>query len=202
MGMSVRTARIADASAMARAFVDTFRAAHRDQMPNWLLETRTYETSERGWVETIAELAASGEPEECVLVAEGEGGEIFGVAMCGPAKPWDDDRAAREVRPKGEVYVLYVDRGYQRQGIGRKLAEGMALFLSGRGSRRLLIGVLAANDPARRFYEAIGGRLIGQRPFDDEGVLLDEVVYAWDDTGPLLELYRDDRVAQCSTTSA
>ncbi len=177
--MSVRTARIADASAMARAFVDTFRSAHRDQMPNWLLETRTYETSERGWVETIAELAASGEPKECVLLAEGEAGEIFGVAMCGPAKPWDDDRAAREVRPTGEVYVLYVDRGYQRQGIGRKLAEGMALFLSGRGSRRLLIGVLAANDPARRYYEAFGGRLIGQRPFDDEGVLLDEVVYVW-----------------------
>ena len=182
----MRTARVEDAPAMARVFVDTFHAAHRGQMPDWLLWTRTYETSERGWAETIAELDAEAEPGECVLVAEGEAGEIVGVAMCGTANPWGDDRAAREGRPTGEVYALYVDRGYQRQGVGKELVRGMAGFLAGRGRRRLLIGVLAPNDPARRFYEAIGGRLVGERLFDDKGVLLDEVVYGWDDTGPLI----------------
>lgn len=186
VGMSVRAARVEDAPAMARVFVDTFHAAHRGQISDWLLWTRTYETSERGWAETIAELEAEAEPGECVLVAQGDAGEIIGVVMCGPAKPWEDDRAAREGRPTGEVYALHVGRGYQRRGVGRELVRGMARFLAGRGCRRLLIGVLAVNHPARRFYEAIGGRLVGQRLFDDEGVLLDEVVYAWDDTGPLI----------------
>jgi ribosomal protein S18 acetylase RimI-like enzyme len=177
---------MADAPAMARVFVDTFRAAHRGQMPDWLLETRTYKTSERGWAETIAELEGQAKPEVCVLVAEDEAGEIVGVAMAGPAKPWDDDRAARDPRPTGEVYVLYVDPGRQRRGVGRALVGRVAMFLAGRGSRRLLIGVLVVNAPARRFYEALGGRVLGHRPFEDEGVLLDEAVYAWPDVGVLL----------------
>ena len=185
MGMKVRAARLADAPAMARVFVDTYHAAHRGQMPDWLLETRTYETSERGWVRTIVELAARAEPEECVLVAEAADGGIVGVAMGGPARPWADDQAARAVRPTGELYALYVDRGHQRRGVGRGLVRGVARFLAGRGRRRIVIGVLAVNDPARRFYEAMGGHLLGQRPCDDEGVLLEEAVYAWDDSGPL-----------------
>lgn len=36
----------------------------------------------------------------------------------------------------------------------------------------LQIGCLAANVPARHFYEAIGGRLVGERLFDEEGVML------------------------------
>jgi len=45
----------------------------------------------------------------------------------------------------------------------------------------LRIGCLAANAPARRFYEATGGRLVGERLFDEEGVLLPEVIYEWPD---------------------
>jgi hypothetical protein len=43
----------------------------------------------------------------------------------------------------------------------------------------LQIGCLAANTPARGFYEAIGGRLVGERLFDEDSVLLPEVVYEW-----------------------
>src|SRR5206468_2651624 len=44
-----------------------------------------------------------------------------------------------------------------------------------------IFGVLAANAPARRFYEAAGGRWLGQRVFEDDGVALDEGVYVWDE---------------------
>ncbi len=43
----------------------------------------------------------------------------------------------------------------------------------------LRIECLAANAPARRFYEALGGRLVGERLFDEEGVMLPGVVYEW-----------------------
>jgi len=46
----------------------------------------------------------------------------------------------------------------------------------------LIIGCLAANAPARRFYEALGGRVIAEREFDQDGVMLPEVVYGWIDT--------------------
>jgi RimJ/RimL family protein N-acetyltransferase len=49
------------------------------------------------------------------------------------------------------------------------------------GFSTLHIGVLTANLPARRFYEAMGGREIGQRTFDEEGYLLPVTIYAWSD---------------------
>ncbi len=50
----------------------------------------------------------------------------------------------------------------------------------------LQIGCLAANAPARRFYEAIGGRLVGERLFDEDGIMLLEVVYEWADIQALV----------------
>ncbi len=199
MRMSVRTARIADASAMARAFVDTFRAAHRDQMPNWLLETRTYETSERGWVETIAELAARS---RCAC--------LWPRVRRGKSSAWPCAGRRTLERRSGSARGAANRRGV-RALRGSRLPAAGDRSKTGEGDGPVSVGACQpppadrrarTNDPARRYYEAIGGRLIDQRPFDDEGVLLDEVVYVWDDTGPLLELYRDDRDAQCSTTSA
>jgi ribosomal protein S18 acetylase RimI-like enzyme len=166
---------------MARAFVDSFHAGHRGQMPDWLIETRTYAVSERGWRYSLAELAAAAEPDRCLLVAEAAGGEVVGVAMGGPPKPWPADDAARTARATGELYALYVHPRHWRRGFGRALFDAAAAWLAARRRRRLLVGVLAANAPARRFYEAAGGRLLGQRIFDDEGVLLDEAVYVWDE---------------------
>jgi ribosomal protein S18 acetylase RimI-like enzyme len=165
---------------MARAFVDAYHAGHRGQMPEWLIETRTYATSERGWRRTLDELADDPEPERCVLVAE-SAGAIAGVAMGGPPKAWAEDDEARAARPTGELYALYVDPWHWRRGAGRALLEAAAAWLAARGRRRFLVGVLAANEPARRFYEMVGGRLLGYRPTEDEGVVLEEAVYAWDD---------------------
>jgi hypothetical protein len=41
----------------------------------------------------------------------------------------------------------------------------------------LLIGCLAANANTRRFYEALGGHVVGERAFDEDGIMLPEVVY-------------------------
>ena len=38
-----------------------------------------------------------------------------------------------------------------------------------------------ANAPARHFYEAIGGRAVDERLFDEEGLMLPEIVYGWAD---------------------
>ena len=54
------------------------------------------------------------------------------------------------------------------------------------GSPALRIGVLTSNLPAREFYEAMGGREVEQRTFDEDGLLLPETVYAWPDLMTLL----------------
>ena len=47
---------------------------------------------------------------------------------------------------------------------------------------------LATRDMVRavRFYEALGGCLIGEREYDEEGVMLPEVIYGWADIRALV----------------
>jgi hypothetical protein len=50
----------------------------------------------------------------------------------------------------------------------------------------LNIAVLTANQPARRFYESMGGIDVGERMFDEDGHLLAERVYSWPDLSVLV----------------
>ena len=186
MEVMVRAATLDDVGEMARVFVDTFRAAHRGQIPEALLLERTYETSARGWSRTLQEHARLEEPDERIWVAVDGAGRIVGLAMGGPPKPWPADDSIRAQHPTGECYVLYVGVSRQRRGVGRALLVELAAFLVSHGIQRMLVGVLAVNEPARKFYERVGGVLLGNRDFDDSGVLLDEVVYVWDDLPSLL----------------
>jgi ribosomal protein S18 acetylase RimI-like enzyme len=179
--MLIRVARAEDAPAMARVIVDTGRSAHRDQVPEELL-LRTpppleeaYAESERNWRRFLGEIAGGACPRDCAYVAEDEAGEVIGLAVGGPARGDAPENT-------GEIRVLYVRDSHQRRGFGRHLVQAVAAHLAQRGMPALRIGCLAANTPARRFYEALGGRVVGTREFDQDGVMLPEVVYGWTDT--------------------
>jgi ribosomal protein S18 acetylase RimI-like enzyme len=188
--MLIRIAREGDAAAMGRVMVDTYLAAHRGQMPPevWAKRARewTYEVSAQGWASTLAEIAAGAN--DCIYVAEDADGEIVGLIMGGCAQS--------DVLPQsGEVYALYIQASQQGRGLGRRLVQAAAAHLAQLGMAALRIGCLAANAPARGFYEALGGTLVDQRLFDEEGVMLPEVVYGWADIGLLVTLRstkRDD----------
>lgn len=179
--MTVRVARAEDAPAMARVIVDTGRLAHRDHVPKELLlrEQPSYEEayaeSECNWLRFLGEIADGICPRDCAYVAEDEAGAVVGLAVGGPA---------REPAPEntGEIRVLYVRESHQRRGFGHRLVQAVAAHLAQMGMPALRIGCLAANTPGRRFYEALGGRVIGAREFNQEGVMLPEVVYGWPDT--------------------
>jgi ribosomal protein S18 acetylase RimI-like enzyme len=176
-GMQIRPARIDDAPALARVLVDTGRAAHLGQMPDELLMKQplaeAYAESQRNWEQTLREIAEEADPQECIFVAD-QAGAVAGLAMGGPARHDPPE-------PAGEVYVLYVATAHQRRGLGRQLIAAVTAQLARHGMRALRIGCLAANEPARRFYEALGGQVIAERLFDQDGVMLPEVVYGWAD---------------------
>lgn len=181
--MLVRIARVEDAPAMARVTVDTFLSAHRDQMPEaaWTKrnEEWTYEVSEHSWARTLREIAEGARHEQCIYVALDEAGEVVGLAVGGiPRADGPEDT--------GEVHMLYVRESHQGRGHGRRLVGAVAAHLAQRGRHALVIGCLIANAPARRFYEALGGCLIGEREYDEEGVMLPEVVYGWADIRALV----------------
>lgn len=171
--MEIRSACEADAPAMGRVMVDTYMAAHHGQMPAeaWAKRARewTHEVSAQGWARTLRAIAAGGQ--ECIYVAEDEH-EIVGLAMGMPGEAQDQPQI-------GEIAALYVRASHQGRGLGRRLLQAVAADLARQGMVALQIGCLAANAPARRFYEAAGGRLIGERLFDEDGIQLPEVVYEW-----------------------
>lgn len=176
--MNIRPARAQDAAALARVIVDTGRAAHRGHIPEEALLNQppleeAYAESARNWARSLAEIAAADIPQECIYVAEDETGAVVGLGMGGPPR-----QALLE--KSGEIYVLYVLESHQHMGLGRSLVQAVAAHLAQLGMTSLLIGCLAANAPARRFYEALGGRVIAERDFAQDGFMLPEVVYAWD----------------------
>ena len=84
--MRIREAELSDATAMARVSVESYRAAHRDHLPEQSLMQFTYAESERNWARTLRELSASADREEYIYVAEFDTGDSIGAAMGGPER--------------------------------------------------------------------------------------------------------------------
>ncbi len=171
LSLLLRDATIDDVAGIARVQVDAWRAACAGIVPREVLSSLTYEGSQARLRERLPLPATSG---HVMLVAEDRAGCIAGFAWGGPESSGDDGRL-------GEVYAVYVLPGQQRRGTGRQLLQAAARRLTDLGFTSLRIWVLAA-DPARGFYERLGGRL--EREVEDElrGTRVRKVAYRWDDT--------------------
>lgn len=182
--MKIRPARVEDALAMARVLIDTFMATNRETMSAEAYQKRqqewTYEVSARNWASFLSEIANGEQPRCCVYVAEGETGEVIGLADGCPSKtPGDGEEV-------GELDVLYVAESHQRQGVGRALVQTVAADLADKGMPTLHICTPVVATEARRFYERLGGRAIGTRDDDEDGEVVQLVIYEWKEARLLL----------------
>ena len=175
--MRVRTATSEDAPAMGRVMVEAWLSAHRGQVPDAVWQKRveewTPEVSAAAWARLLTEQAQGMAARTVVLVAE-EPSEGDPVALVMGDE--DDEDATGST---AQIRALYVREDRRGRGMGRVLLCEAARELVGHGFSELRIGVLTSNRPARSFYEAMGGHQIGQRAFNEEGVLLPGTVYAW-----------------------
>ncbi len=123
-------------------------------------------------------------PRECIYVAvdntrDALRDEVVGVVMGGPAAvgPWEN---------AGDIYALYVRSDHQRRGVGRQLVRAAAGHLARLGMSALIIRSLPANAPANRFYESLGGQIVGECESEDYGYRIPERIYGWTDSASLL----------------
>jgi ribosomal protein S18 acetylase RimI-like enzyme len=65
-------------------------------------------------------------------------------------------------RTRGYIYALRVKPAYQNRGIGAHLIQQAEANLRHRGMRVATIGVAKANAAARRLYERLGYRVLGE----------------------------------------
>jgi GNAT superfamily N-acetyltransferase len=94
-----------------------------------------------------------------------------------------------------EIYTLYVDPLMTGRGVGRVLLAGAFAALAERGHTRCVIWAHAGN-PARFFYEALGGKPVAERTTSMMGVPVPEIAFGW---GRLALAERGSRKSEAGT---
>ncbi len=176
--MIVREASLNDAPAIARVHVDTWRTAYRGIVPEDHLAKLSYDKRVNIWAQM---LSTATEDNHFVYVVEDRTGQIIAFADGGPERTSDPVY-------KGELYAIYILDAYQRQGIGRRLTLSVVERLSQLEFNSMLVWVLADN-PACRFYKALGGQKVYEKQIEIGGVVFNELAYGWTDTRVLMAGY-------------
>jgi GNAT superfamily N-acetyltransferase len=164
----IREANMGDVDAIAKVHVNTWRTTYRGIIPEDYLANLSYERREQGWVEILKN------GDVFVYVAVDESGEIIGFACGGK------ERTGNSIY-RGEVQAIYILEADQGQGIGRRLTLAIVERLAMLEIHSMLIWVLTEN-PACKFYEAMGGEKVYEQQIQIGGVQLDELAYGWKDT--------------------
>lgn len=197
MSFHIRPATPADGPGIAFVRVTTWRAAYRGIIAQATLDgldifaegVRVSESLAQPWpgsANFVAEVA----PVEAPPAGVGDPrfpspARIAGFARCGPRRAEEAAEGLSRFAPEtaaytGELYALYVLPEYQHLGLGRGLFQAARGWLAEQGHRGMILYALRDNAPARRFYEARGGRLAGERLVDIRGQMLPEVSYGYD----------------------
>ena len=165
----LRRASAADASAIADVYVRTWRAAYRDLLSPSLLRQMRPLRETLFWWTTLCDP----HPGSVTFVLEDAEAGIVGFVSGGP------DRGRGAAR-RAEVYTLYLLPSFQRRGLGTRLLAACVRSLLANGFDSLVIWVLSGN-PARAFYDALGGVPVAARTLRLGGRFVQEVGYDWPD---------------------
>ena len=170
----VRKASAADASAIAHVYVRSWRATYPGILPGPVLRNMNETRETLAWWRSLCRADAH----EATFVAQAPGGPVVGFASVGPERG-----GAR--RRRAELYTLYVLQPHQRRGLGTALLAACAGQLLVMGAESLVVWVLARN-PARTFYEALGGARHGAKTIRVGGRPVREIGYLWPDLEALV----------------
>jgi ribosomal protein S18 acetylase RimI-like enzyme len=173
--VTIRQARLGDARAIGRIEVETWRSAYAGMLPDRVLLGMSEQRQTASWAGFLRHRPGD------VFVAESEGAEVslLGFGNCGPQRQ-------HAFGFGGEVYTLYVTPEAQGFGLGRQLLLALFTRLVHCGHRSALVWVVRAN-PARFFYERLGGKLALHRPIPVGGEPVEAVGYGWRDLRALLD---------------
>ena len=164
--MIIRRATQADVEAIARVHVQAWHESYRDLLPRAAIEARPLETRLEQWRGILED------PDVLVYVAEQD------RAVCGFGS---GGKARTGLPAETEVYSFYLLDVAKRRGVGRMLFTRLCNEFATRGFASLGLWVLVGNAPARRFYQAMGGRS-GETRLDRRGeFVFDDIAYIWDD---------------------
>jgi ribosomal protein S18 acetylase RimI-like enzyme len=168
----VRPARLADAEAIAKIEVETWRTTYAGMVPDRVLLGMSERRQAASWASFLRH-----RPDD-VRIAQTVKGALVGFGNCGAQRNSAIDFG-------GEIYTLYVLPDSQGQGSGRLVLLALFARLIATGYGSALVWVVRAN-PARYFYERLGGTQVMFRPIPVGGKPVDAVAYGWRDLAAVI----------------
>ena len=169
-----REATYSDIPAIARVHVDTWRSTYSGIVPDEVLTDLSYEKRENAWQSVFEQAAHS---DGFTYVSEDETGRIIGFLDGGRERTGD-------WLYQGEINAIYILSSYQHRGVGRELVRLAVEKLWQIDIHSMLVWVLEDN-PACKFYEALGGQIVQSKNIEMRGSTLIELAYGWTDTSLL-----------------
>jgi ribosomal protein S18 acetylase RimI-like enzyme len=166
--VTLRRAVPGDAIGIADTFVETWQATYPGLVPDRVLVRMSKESQARYWEGVTANRLG----DDFVIVAVNARGRVLGFGSAGPDRDGTPHR--------GEIQTLYLRPDFQGRGLGRALIDGLLGELRERGFADAIVWVLAGN-PARFFYERVGGRKVQERSETLWNEKLPQIGYLWPD---------------------
>lgn len=170
--IAIRAAVPADAPRIAQTHVACWRETYTGMLPEAAFAMFSVADRTVMWERILTQ-----SPQSTRVFVLGQGDGIAAFGACGPQRDADLARTGFG----GEVSSIYVLASVQKQGVGAALMRAMAVALAAQGLAGLSLWVLRENTAARRFYDRLGGEVLGERmecrPFGE----IVEVTYGWPD---------------------
>lgn len=164
MEFRIRRAVAADAGAIARVHVDSWRSTYAGIVPEEFLASLNLDDRAEMWGRMLA-------AEDGLMFVAQEEAAVFGFCCGGKLREDLDSYDA-------ELYAIYLLRENQGKGVGHGLFQALVASLLEAGYAGMALWVLKDN-PAARFYEHLGGKQIASKQINIGGANLEEVAYGW-----------------------
>ena len=183
MTVIIRPADINDAKDIATVHTRAWHESYHGLIDRAFLETITLQRNLPRRIAALEKAATGNGHPHYVAILPGQ--EIVGFACCGKWRSAAGQEKGQKEgweEPEGEISAIYLLDSAKRAGIGKQLFLACIDDLLQRNIRTMGLWVLQDNLPARKFYEAMGGRCTQENTplvFGENEYL--ECAYVYDD---------------------
>ncbi len=164
VSIDIRQALKEDAKAIASVHLASWKSTYQGIIPSPVLEQMLSRRGREWWQKAIVQ-------KTYILVLEFNG-LIVGYATLGANR-------SLTLPFEGEIFELYLLPHYQGVGLGSRLFKKVKEILSDYGLHQFVAWILKENEPARCFYEKMGGVIVSTsfENFGDHKLI--KLAYSW-----------------------
>lgn len=165
--IAIRKATVDDAAAIATVHVAAWKETYRRIVADEFLDNMSIQRRTEQWVNSLSD---ENNAYHHAFLAE-MNGQVVGFSNYGSPQ----EKASGF---DSELFAIYVLRAAHKMGVGRRLVNAVVKAMRELGYSSMMVWVLKDN-PARGFYERLGGEYLYEKPIEIGNVSLVEVAYGW-----------------------